>query len=188
MNKLFLILVLFLFCPVIVFAQTDSFVEETLGNKIIAKPSTNLVYDYSDTDCVRIPLKITKKITTGLRNKSFEGQKLEFVVAEDVYYKNKILIAKDTLAKARLQSMITRGFAGLPAEIYITDFEIGNLNKNNFIEPVTRRGFSTTEWIFPIKFALTPFPPFGSLTNIFVGGNATLTPRKTIYVNYYPNY
>ena len=69
-----------------------------------------------------------------------------------------------------------------------TDFEIENLDSNKIKEPVSKRGFSMTALIFPIKWALTPFPPMGSLVNLAVGFNASLTPKQILDIYYYPNY
>lgn len=154
----------------------------------LAVPANGAAYDFSDTTCVKIPLRISEKITTALKNKSYEGQKLKFIVDEDVYFNNKILVSKGTEVSARIEIMTTRGFAGVPGEIFITDFEIPDLDSRKIIEPVSRRGFSTTTLIMPVKWALTPFPPLGSITNVAVGFNASLTPKKRIYVEYYPNY
>ncbi len=153
-----------------------------------AIPSFALEYDFSATDSVKIPMRITETITTAKRNKAYEGQQLKFIVDEDVYYDNELLVAKGTEATARLEIITTRGFAGVPAEIFITDFAIPNLDSRKFIEPVSKRGFSTTMLIIPIKLALTFLPPFGSIANVMVGFNAKLTPKQVLKVEYFPNY
>lgn len=192
MNKKFL---LFLFCFVCGFGIAcsnevlkDSFVDESLLNVETIRPEPVLNYDFSDTDIVKIPLRITETITTSLKNKSYEGQQIKFLVDSDVYYKNKILVKKGTCVNARLEIITTRGFAGIPAEIFITDFKIPGLDSNKIMEPVSKRGFSTTTLILPVKWILTPFPPLGSITNLAVGFNTTLTPNQLLYVDYYPNF
>ena len=122
--------------------QNDTFIDEQLSDIELQKPKTNLEYDYSDTDFVKIPLRITEKITTQKKNKSYEGQKLTFIVDDNIYYENKLLVKKGTIATARLEIITTKGFAGIPAEIFITDFEIENLDSNKIKEPVSKRGFS----------------------------------------------
>lgn len=168
-------------------AYTD-FIEQTLINKTLDEPIVNDEYDYSYTDYVDIPLRITETITTSKTNKTPEGKELTFIVFQDVYFNNQKIIKRGTIATARLEIITTRGFAGVPAEIFITDFKIPNLNEKGFAEPVSKRGFSMTAWILPAKWMLTPLPPLGSLTNIFVGFNAKLTPDETIVLRYYPNY
>ena len=65
--------------------QNDTFIDEQLSDIELQKPKTNLEYDYSDTDFVKIPLRITEKITTQKKNKSYEGQKLTFIVDDNIY-------------------------------------------------------------------------------------------------------
>lgn len=192
MNKAKFLGLLFAFCLSVNLnaysIQNDTFIDEQLSDIEVQKPKTNLEYDYSDTDFVKIPLRITEKITTQKKNKSYEGQKLTFIVDDNIYYENKLLVKKGTIATARLEIITTKGFAGIPAEIFITDFEIENLDSNKIKEPVSKRGFSMTALIFPIKWALTPFPPMGSLVNLAVGFNASLTPKQILDIYYYPNY
>ena len=42
--------------------------------------------------------------------------------------------------------------------------------------------------VFPIKWALTPIPGVGSLTNFILGGNASITEDDTVTVYYYPDW
>lgn len=166
----------------------DDFIEQILINKTTDEPKINDNYDYSYTDYVEIPLRITETITTSKRNKSFEGKELNFIVFEDIFYNKEKIIKRGTIVTARLELMTTRGFAGVPAEIFITDFKIPNLDEKGIVQPISKRGFSMTAWILPVKWALTPLPPLGSLTNVFVGFNTKLTPDETIILKYYPNY
>lgn len=191
MNKLLLTLLCIFLCSEITSSQTilnDNLVDETLSNIEIKKPESVIEYDYSATDNIIIPLRITKKITTALIKKSYEGQNLEFIVEKDVYYNQEKLVSKGDSVTARLEIITTRGLVGVPAEIFITDFDIPNLDNNKIMEPVSKRGFSTTALIIPVKAILTPFPPFGSISNIFIGFNASLTPKKTIKIHYYPKF
>lgn len=166
----------------------DGLVERTLSNVEVQKPEINLEYDYSDVDCVKIPIKINEKITTAKRNKSHEGQKLYFMVVRDVFYNNRRIIPRGTIVKAKIEIMTTRGFAGIPAEIFISDFEIPNIDNNKIMQPISKTGISMTAFIMPIKWALTPIPPLGMITNIIVGTNAVIRPRNILNIYYYPNY
>lgn len=191
MNKILaLMFSFFIFSSLISSAELvrDSFIEETLSTKKFKSPDIVTDYNYSNPDCVRIPLKISERITTYKFNKAYEGQPLKFTVSENVYYNDELLVKKGTEASAKIEIITTRGFAGIPAEIFISNFDISGLDKNKILEPVSKRGFSMTTLILPIKWALTPFPPLGSFTNIIVGTNAVLAPRDTIYIEYYPNF
>jgi len=194
MNRLFLIIFsIFIInsCAGLGFSQElvrDTFVENSLANTELVNPYNPVEYNFQNTDVVTIPLRIDEKITTARKNKSYEGQKVKFFVDEDVYYNHKILVKKDTPVEAKIEIIITRGLAGIPAEIFLTDFSIDGIDNAKIQQYCVKRGFSTTTLILPIKWALTPFPPLGSLTNLAIGGNATISPKKRFYINYFPNY
>lgn len=189
MNKIILTTLFFIFGITCCYSEeiiTDKFIDEQLSKIEVGKPQKVEPCDFSNIEKVEIPLRIKEKITTSFIGKSYEGQQLEFEVAEDVFYKDKLLVKKGTSATGKIEIIVTRGFAGLPAEIFMNDIKIETLDSSRINSYISKRGFSTTALILPIKWALTFLPPLGSLTNIFVGGNATLTPRRVINVNYYP--
>ena len=165
---------------------TDTFLEEQLSKVEVKKPEVAKTFDFANQEKVEIPLRIKEKITTSILDKTYEGEKIELEVAEDVFHNEKLIVQKGTHATGKVEIVVTRGFAGLPAEIFISDIKIDTLDSSRINGFISKRGFSTTALILPIKWALTPLPPLGSLTNIFVGGNATLSPRKVINVYYYP--
>ncbi len=166
----------------------DDLADTKLKEQEIAKPNINTNYNYLDTDCVIIPIKITKKISTAGKYKTLEGNELEFFVSEDVYYNEKLLVSKDTKVTAKVEILTTKGISGIPGEISISDFQIPGLDSSKILEPVTKRGQNRTLWILPVKWALTPLPPLGSFTNIIVGGDGVIKPSHTLKLHYYPNW
>ena len=177
-----------LFC--IFFTQSaKAFQEDTavkyLINKNVEKPKTNLNYNYQSTNAIPIKLKITQKA----KDKHLtEGQVLEFRVFEDVLQNNKTLLKKDEFVKARVETLITNGMNGIPASIVLGDFKVPNLEQNKISQKYEHFGLDLSLFVFPLKWALTPIPPTGSLTNFIKGGRATLSENKTITIYYYPEW
>lgn len=184
MNKnfvLFLIFMSFVSTSALAMPVENGSVQDSLN-------FSGVGYNFENPDCVKIPLKISERITTYRHNKTYEGKPLKFTVSENIYYNDELLVKKGTEATAVVEIITTRGFAGIPAEIFLSKFDICGLDKNKIMQPVSKRGFSMTTLILPIKWVLTPFPPLGSFTNIIVGTNAVLAPRDTIYIEYYPKF
>ena len=193
MNKIFKIfLIAILFAAFnTAYANTivkDEFVEETLGGKTFTKPEANLEYNYEDTDRVEIPLHITEKISTAGKYATQEGKRVEFTVAENVYYKGKLIIPEGTKVSAKIEILTTKGISGIPGEIFLSDFEIPGIKSSQLLEPISKRGQNRTLWILPLKWALTPLPPLGSFTNIIFGGDGVIKPKHTLKLYYYPNW
>lgn len=165
----------------------DTLVEETLNGKEYAPPTVNLNYNYESFDKVVIPLKTLKNLSTK-SNTVYEGQELSFVVKRNVKYKHQIVIKQGTIVTARIETYITRGMNGIPATLIIDNFEIPGIEKSKIKGTFIKKGLSLTTLVLPIKWALTPIPGVGSLTNFIIGGNANLTDKDNIFIYYYPNW
>ena len=165
----------------------DTLVEETLNGKEYAPPTVNLNYNYESFDKVVIPLKTLKNLSTK-SNTVYEGQELKFVVKRNVKYKHQIVIKQGTIVTARIETYITRGMNGIPATLIIDNFEIPGIEKSKIKGTFIKKGLSLTTLVLPIKWALTPIPGVGSLTNFIIGGNANLTDKDNIFIYYYPNW
>ena len=165
----------------------DTLVEETLNGKEYAPPTVNLNYNYESFDKVVIPLKTLKNLSTK-SNTVYEGQELKFVVKRNVKYKHQIVIKQGTIVTARIETYITRGMNGIPATLIIDNFEIPGIEKSKIKGTFIKKGLSLTTLVLPIKWALTPIPGVGSLTNFIIGGNSNLTDKDNIFIYYYPNW
>lgn len=165
----------------------DTLVEETLNGKEYAPPTVNSNYNYESFDKVVIPLKTLKNLSTK-SNTVYEGQELRFVVKRNVKYKHQIVIKQGTIVTARIETYITRGMNGIPATLIIDNFEIPGIEKSKIKGTFIKKGLSLTTLVLPIKWALTPIPGVGSLTNFIIGGNANLTDKDNIFIYYYPNW
>ena len=185
MNKIILILFLLLFMPQ---AHSeliqDEFVNSSL--KYTQKPTPNTNYNYSSTQ--KIPIIMNLVEDYGNENSIYEGQKVKLKIREDVILDKKIIAKKGDIAKAKIGIVISTGMNGIPASIILKDFEIGNIPKNKLSNTYEIFGQDRSLFVFPLKWALTPFPPTGSLTNFIMGGHTRLKPSKKIIIYYYPEW
>ncbi|MBQ4646294.1 MAG: hypothetical protein IJB79_02990 [Candidatus Gastranaerophilales bacterium] len=145
-----------------------------------------LPYDFSDVSSVDIPLTLLKPLATN--QEIFEGQEIELKVKKNIYCHNCLLIKKGTIAKARIETIITKGMNGFPAEIIIDNFEIDGIKKEQLMSTYTKTGRSYALLVYPIKWALTPIPFVGSLTNLIHGGEVKLDTDDIIKIKYFPHW
>lgn len=185
MNK-FLIYIFILFINAIpALALQDDFVNQTLAKQKLEKPYSHTQYNYQSTTKVPIKLSILENIS---EDKVYEGQPLKFKVCRDVCYDDKVIIKKDTIIPARLETVITSGMNGIPASMIIGDFRIPDIPQSKITDNYEVIGQDRSLWVFPLKWALTPLPPTGSLTNFILGGHARLKTKKVIEIYYYPDW
>ena len=189
MNKfIYTILSFLLSCSLVYAIQTDTFIEEQLSGKTFEKPAAHLVYDYESTDKIVIPLQITDTIASSGKYETYEGDKVEFLVKENVYYEGKLFVKKGSKVTARVEIVLKKGVSGIPGELYLTDFEIPEVGAGQIMEPVLKSGQNRTLWILPLKWVLTPLPPLGTFTNIIFGGDAKLKPKNILKLTVYPKW
>lgn len=146
----------------------------------------DLPYDYTDTTRVQIQLSPVKYLST--KSDLLEGMNVEFIVVQDVFYNNRIILDKGQIVNAKLETKITSGMNGFPAELIIDDFDIPGIRKSQLMSTYIKRGRNRCYIVFPLKWALTFLPPTGSLTNFIKGGQAKLKPGKVFTIDYYPNW
>lgn len=149
-------------------------------------PSYALPYDFSSTKCIPLTFSITEEIST--RKPPLEGQIINFKSIKTVRYKGKLVLKKDDIVKARVETIITSGMNGFPAEIIIDNFEIPNIPSSKLVSTYSKAGQNRSLIVFPIKWALTWLPPTGSLTNFIKGGHAKIKPSDAVTIYYYPEW
>lgn len=169
MNRIFITIILFL-----------------TGCAFAQEPDVHLKYNYQSTE--KIPIKLTAKEKINSEKEVYEGQQLDFTVKSNVYYNNNIVIAKDTPVSARVETIIKSGMNGIPASIIIGNFKIENIEKGKISDFCEIEGQNRSLWVFPLKWALTPVPPTGSLTNFIKGGHAKLNTDDIVEIYYYPEW
>ena len=143
-----------------------------------------LPYDYTDTRNIEIKLSPVRDISTS--DEIYEGQEVEFRVRKSVYLDRFLFLPKDTIVKARIETIITKGMNGFPAEIIIDNFKINNVHQSQLVSTCIKTGRNYALLVYPIKWLLTPIPFAGSLTNLIMGGEARIKTDDVIVVNYYP--
>lgn len=165
----------------------DEFIEENLKNKQLEKPYVNLDYNYESFE--RIPIKLVLDgVVTTKNNGLVDGQILNFVVKENVFHNGQLLLQQGTNVTGKVQTSVQRGMNGIPGKIIVDDFAIENIPQEKLKGIYTKKGKDYSLLVFPIKWALTPIPGVGSLTNFIIGGHAKITKKNVITIYYYPNW
>ncbi len=160
---------------------------EALLEETITKENKELPYNFEGTYKVPIKLSIVNPITTKGET-LYEGQIVQFKVLKDTYCRKRTFLKKGTIINARVETIITAGMNGFPAEIIISNFEIPGAKPSQLVDTYTKKGQNRCFIVFPIKWALTILPPTGSLTNFIKGGHAKIKPKDEIVIYYYPNW
>lgn len=153
---------------------------------ILPVNAEELKYNYTDTTKVPINLTPVEFITT--KDDLLEGMDIDFRVVEDVLYNKRVILHKGQIVKGKLETKITSGMNGFPAELIIDDFDIPGIKSSQLISTYVKQGQNRCYLVFPLKWALTFLPPTGSLTNFIKGGHAKLKPGNVFTIYYYPNW
>ena len=164
----------------------DEIVESILKNKIVESPYKQYHYNYEDTK--RIPVYLSVFADINSEKDIVEGQKVVFIVKNDVYQNGIIIIKKNDIVQAKVETIIKSGMNGIPASIIFGDFQFENLDSAKFSDTYEKYGQDRSLWVYPLKWALTPLPPTGSLTNFIKGGHAKLKEKEEITIYYHPNW
>lgn len=189
MNKLFISVFIFtlFFCkPAFSEIIQDNLVDTTLKNRELENPYKAYKYNYLDTKKIPVHLSVIADINS--EKDVFEGQTVVFRVQNDVWYKREKIIKKDDLVPAKVETIITSGMNGIPASIIFGDFKLENIEQSKIKADFEKFGLDRSFWVYPLKWALTPLPPTGSLTNFIKGGHAKLKTNEIVEIYYYPNW
>lgn len=145
-----------------------------------------LPYNYLSVQSVPIKLSIAEEFTT--KEPLNEGDTLKFIVRKDVYYNGKSIVKAGDIINGRIETIITAGMNGFPAEIIVDDFEIPGIKSTQMQSTYIKKGQNRCFWVYPLKWALTPIPFVGSLTNFIKGGHARIKTKDIITIYYYPEW
>ena len=191
MNKLFLNFSVLLLSLLLVSGKCfsadivkDELVEKTLAGKEFENPYKPYKYNYEDTRSIPVRLSIISDINS--EKDIQEGQDIVFIVRNDVYFKGKKIIKKGDWVYATVETILKSGMNGIPASIIFSDFRFEGLESAKFTDTFEKFGQDRSLWVFPLKWALTPLPPTGSLTNFIKGGHAKLKTREVFEIYYHP--
>lgn len=166
MNRIFLAVLISL-----LFAGTGAFAKS--------------VCDFESVVSLPVTLNSLETISS---KESPEGKTVKFSVQKSVYYKGECLVKRGQVVTGRVETIATQGMNGVPAMIILGNFEIPGLDDRKLKSYYIKRGFNMTYVVLPLKWALTPLPPTGSLTNFIFGGSAKIKPKDDIIIKYYPEW
>lgn len=167
--------------------EPDYVMEELLKDVNVSKPEQRLNYNYESIVRVPIKLKIADIIETK-GNDLYDNQPIILYTRQPVKYKKRIIIKQGEKFTANVAIHMERGMNGIPASIVIDNFKTQSIPSKKIHGVYIKRGFDLSPFVYPLKWALTPIPGVGSLTNLILGGHAQITPNDTITVYYYPEW
>ena len=162
-------------------------VEAIATEEVVTEEVKELPYNYESTYKVPIKLGIVEPITTKGET-LYEGQTLQFKVLQDTYCRRKTFLKKGTIVNAKIETLISSGMNGFPAEIILGNFEIPGTKPSQLVDTYTKKGQNRCYIVYPIKWALTIIPFVGSLTNFIKGGHARIKAKDEIVIYYYPDW
>jgi hypothetical protein len=131
--------------------ETQSIIE----NEVIEETTPEvkeLPYNFEGTYKVPIKLGIVEPITTKGET-IYEGQIIQFKVLKDTYCRRKTFLKKDTIVNARIETIISSGMNGFPAEIILGNFEIPGAKPSQLVDSYTKKGQNRCYIVYPIKWA-----------------------------------
>ena len=143
-------------------------------------------YNFEGTEKVPIKLTIDKEILS--EKDVYEGQIVNFKAVNSVKYNNVFIIRRGDIVPARVKVVISSGMNGIPASIIFDNFKIQGISSSQLDESFEVFGQDRSLWVFPLKWALTPLPPTGSLTNFIKGGHVKVKRGKILTIYYHPHW
>lgn len=149
-----------------------------------AKIALALDYNFESTYSIPIEMRILETIST--KQGVLEGSVIKLRIAKTVMFQGQAVVRKGDVVTAKVETVVQKGMNGFPAEIIVDDFEINGINKSQLLSTYTQKGLNLCLFVYPLKWALTPIPFVGSLTNFIRGGEAKITPDDVITIQYFP--
>ena len=122
-------------------------------------------------------MRIKKPVSTGENIK--EGDFVNFETTKDVVINN-ITYPKGTTVKARIETVSPNETMGVPADLAIGNFKIG---ENLLIGEITKTGANRSLWVYPLYSALVAFFGIGLIFVFIPGGQAKIKTTEifTVY-------
>lgn len=171
----------------------QAFIQDELANKTLKNCTTVAVnkkanYDFDSIKRTPVKMSICQNITTkdGLK----EGQDLYFKVLNDVKVNNSTTIKKDSVVKARLETVSLNQAFGVPADITIENFVVERPNRSNLsLEgSIHKIGANRSLWVYPVGYIGTIcFFGAGLLVLPIRGGHAKIKTTDVYEVYYIPD-
>lgn len=126
-----------------------------------------------DNNCKEIKVKIKDFYST--KNKLSEGDYIDFITINDIKIKDK-LYPKNTIVKARIETISENGAFGIPSDVIIGNFSIDDTFLSGEIK---KRGANRSLWLYPTVYVTSCFFGIGLLLIPIRGGHAKIQPKET---------
>ena len=105
----------------------------------------------------------------------YEGDKIEFILAQDVKIDKKVF-KKGDIVKARVEMVSKNGAYGVPADLVVGNFV---LSDNSILNgQLVKQGANRALWVYPTGYILSSFFLIGLPIFAIRGGHVKLKPNK----------
>lgn len=161
-----------------VYTKKNYYDEFAEANHKVARHSVqkNIIFETNNTK--NIELRIVRPIST--KSKPEEGSSVDFVTAKDVKINNKLYPA-GTPVKARIETVSQNSIWGVPADLIIGNFYIGDLPLKGEIK---KSGVNNTMWVKPLSIAVGILAGAGFALLFIRGGHAKIKPDEVFTVSF----
>jgi hypothetical protein len=149
-------------------------IEDSLASKIDKNKVKKVALNKAPINFAEGTIKVYPKKYYTTRTKLFEGDYIDFVLAQDVKLNN-VLYKKGTNVKARVETLSQNGAYGVPADLIVGSFTLGD---NVLGGQISKKGANRSLWVYPTSYVLMPMFFMGLLILPIRGGHAKLYPNK----------
>lgn len=158
--------------------QKENVISDEFAEKYLSEYK-NVVYlpkHYDFTNFNKIAVKIRPKKYFTTRKNVNEGERLDFIVLQDVIKNGRILIPKNSVLTGRIEMISPNKPKGIPADLIVGNFRFG---KFSFVGNIEKSGAKRYYWVMPSAFVLNSvFFVLGYPLWAVRGGHAKLTTRQ----------
>lgn len=125
-----------------------------------------------------VQIKIKNLLTT--KKQLSEGDFVEFETVHDLDLGNKFY-PKGTIVRGRIETVSPNGFSGVPADLILGNFTLGNLPLQGELQ---KKGKNHSVWVYPCAYVGSFFFGAGVIFLLVKGGQAQISPEEvfTVYV------
>lgn len=164
---------------------SDTLAEKTLKNVSVKPKKAKLNFDFDLVKQIPVKIAITNSITS--KKDLTEGQELKFRILDDVNIGNNLVLKKDTLVMAKLETISLNQAFGVPADILIDDFKVVSNNSEISLDgSIHKIGANRSLWVYPVGYMGCFFFGAGLLLFPVRGGHAKVRAKEVYQVYYIP--
>ena len=131
-------------------------------------------YDFTNFKKIAVKIRPEKYFTT--RKNVNEGEKLDFIVLQDVIKNGQIIIPKNSVLTGRIEMISQNKPKGIPADLIVGNF---SFDKLSLVGNIEKSGAKRYYWVMPTAFVLNSvFFVLGYPLWAVRGGHAKLTTHQ----------